>query len=346
VAFAAVTALCLLVGGGYMAVAALRSEPPTSDAVVKRVRAQSPAVAVAAPAKAGTPARASAAPEVSAAPSGRVMVRAVDRDNPRLNGNVTMAGLAGDADPRAIGSLACQRVYYESGRGLCLVLASSGVDYEARIFDRRMRTVHELPLPGLPSRARVSPDGRYGSFTSFVAGDSYAATGAFSTRTVLLDMISGERIADLERFTVVQNGKTIDSPDFNFWGVTFARDSNTFYATLATGAHHFLVQGDIAERTVWVLRDGVECPSLSPDGTRIAFKSRIGEDRWRIQVLTLDGMSQTLLSETRSVDDQVEWLDGGWLAYGLDGDVWAARADGRGRPRRLLARADSPVALR
>jgi hypothetical protein len=346
IAFIAVIAICVLAGGGYLAVAALRSEPPTSDAVVKQVRVQAPAVAEAAPPKADAPARASAALEVTAAPRGRVMVRAVDHDNPRLNGHVTVARLDGDASPRAIGSVACQRVYYAGGRGLCLVLASSGVAYEARIFDRRMRTIHELPLPGLPSRARVSPDGRYGSFTSFVAGDSYAAAGAFSTRTVLLDMASGERIADLERFRVVQNGRAIDSPDFNFWGVTFARDSNTFYATLATGAHHYLVRGDVAERTLWVLRDGVECPSLSPDGTRIAFKSRIGEDRWRIQVIRLDGRRQTLLSETRSVDDQVEWLDGGWIAYGLGGDVWAARADGRGRPRRLLVDADSPVALR
>jgi WD40-like Beta Propeller Repeat len=340
VAFAAVTVLCLLVGGGYLGWAALRSEPPTSDAVVKRVPLQTPAVAE------DSPAKVSAALNVSAVPRGRVMVRAVDHDNSRLNGHVTVAGLERDAGPRAIRSLACQRVYYAGGRGLCLALASSGVEYEARIFNRSMRTVHELQLPGLPSRARVSPDGRYGSFTSFVAGDSYAAAGAFSTRTVLLDMASGERISDLERFTVLQDGRTIDSPDFNFWGVTFARDSNTFYATLGTGAHQYLVQGDVAERTVRVLRDGVECPSLSPDGRSIAFKSRIGQDRWRIQVLTLKGMRQTLLSETRSVDDQVEWLDGGWIAYGLGGHVWAARADGRGRPRRLLAGGDSPVALR
>jgi WD40-like Beta Propeller Repeat len=342
--FALVTAACVVLGGGYLAWAALHSEPATSDAVVERVvRPPSPP----APRAGGTSDTAARAPAPAAAPGGALMVRAVDSDNPRLNGYVTQVELDGTARPRASKSLACQRVYYSSGRGLCLALASaSGVEYVARIFDRRHRTVHESPVPGLPSRARVSPDGRYGSFTTFVAGDSYAASGAFSTRTFLVDMASGERIANLESFRVVREGETIDAPDFNFWGVTFTADSNRFYATLGTGSHHYLVAGDVAARTVRVLRDGVECPSLSPDGTRIAYKSRVAPETWRLQVLDLESGQQVLLSEARSVDDQPEWLDGGWVAYGLDGDVWAARSDGRGRPRRLLTGAGSPAALR
>jgi WD40-like Beta Propeller Repeat len=344
IAFAMVTSACVLLGGGYLAWAALRSEPPTSDAVVKRAVESPPSAAPHEGAASSTP---PSAPGAAATPGGTLMVRAVDTDNPRLNGYVTQVGLDGSRRPRASKSLACQRVYYSNGRGLCLALASaSGVEYVARIFDRRHRTVHESPVPGLPSRARVSPDGRYGSFTTFVAGDAYAASGTFSTRTFLVDMVSGERLANLESFRVMHEGETIDAPDFNFWGVTFTADPNRFYATLGTGSHHYLVAGNVAARTVRVLRDGVECPSLSPDGSRIAYKSRVGPEQWRLQVLDLESGQQVLLSETRSVDDQPEWLDGGWVAYGLDGAVWAARSDGRGRPRRLLTGADSPAALR
>jgi hypothetical protein len=334
IVFAAVTAACTLLAGGYLAWAALRAEPATSDAAVLPVREQAPAPPPGPPGP------------VAAAPGGRLMVRAVDPQDPRLNGVVTTVGVGTGAAPEPSGSLACQRVYQAGGRGLCLTLAGTGVEYEAHIFDGRMETVHELPLEGIPSRARVSPDGRYGTYTSFVTGDSYTAAGQFSTRTVLVDMHSGERIADLESFRVERDGETIDSPDFNFWGVTFARDSNRFYATLSTGGHHYLVEGDVAARRVRVLLDGVECPSLSPDETRIAYKGRIAGSQWRLHVLELDGMRRILLGESRSVDDQPEWLEGGWVAYGLDGDVWAVRGDGRGRPRKLLAQAASPTALR
>jgi hypothetical protein len=334
IVFAAIVAASTLLGGGFLTWAALRAEPATSDATVVPVRDQTPAPPPGPPGP------------VAAAPRGRLMVRAVDPQDPRLNGRVTTVGVGTGGAPQASGSLACQRVYHAGGRGLCLTLAGSGVEYEAHVFDSGMETVHELPLEGIPSRARVSPDGRYGTYTSFVAGDSYAAAGQFSTRTVLVELRSGERIADLESFRVERDGETIDSPDFNFWGVTFARDSNRFYATLATAGHHYLVEGDVAARSVRVLLDGVECPSLSPDETRIAYKARTADSQWRLQVLELDGMRRIMLGEPRSVDDQPEWLEGGWVAYGLDGDVWAVRGDGRGRPRKLLAQAASPVALR
>ena len=45
-----------------------------------------------------------------------------------------------------------------------------------------------------------------------------------------------------------------------------------FYATASSQGHIWLVQGSIAGRTLTVVRSGVECPSVSPDGTRIAYK--------------------------------------------------------------------------
>ena len=86
------------------------------------------------------------------------------------------------------------------------------------------------------------------------------------------------------------------SEDFNFWGVTFsAEDSNRFYATVRSAGKTYLLEGDVGERTMTVLRENVECPSLSPDGTRIAFKKLtdglIGQ--WRLHVLDLATMEQT-----------------------------------------------------
>ena len=139
----------------------------------------------------------------------------------------------------------------------------------------------------------------------------------------------------------------------------FARDHNRSYATLGTGGKTYLVAGDLRARELRVLRDGVECPSLSPDETRLAFKERsggLGLVTWHISVLDLETLEAVPLAETRSVDDQVEWLDDEHVLYGLpEGasgqsaavtDVWSVRADGTGTPSKLLAGAWSPGAVR
>ena len=53
---------------------------------------------------------------------------------------------------------------------------------------------------------------------------------------------------------------------------------------MATGGKTYLIEGSVAERTARVLHENVECPSLSPDGTRIAYKSRTDSDDvpWRL----------------------------------------------------------------
>jgi hypothetical protein len=330
IAFALVVAACVLLGGGWVLAASLRSDSTTSDARVRVANAPKPV---------------RAAPLAPVAAARALMVRAVDPRDDRLNGRLTRVKL-GEATGGQAGKLACQRVYFAAGRGLCLALESSGVDYSARIFDDDMVVRHEFRLEGLPSRARVSPGGRFGSFTTFVSGDSYAEPGAFSTRTKIVDMRTGRQVADLEQFTVIKDGEKIDSPDFNFWGVTFARDEDRFYATLSTGGERYLVEGSLRDRRVTVLRENVECPSLSPDGTRLAYKKRVGgPEDWRLHVLDLATMRDVPLAERRSIDDQAEWLDDDTVVYGDGHAVWAARADGGGRPRRLLARASSPVRL-
>ena len=75
-----------------------------------------------------------------------------------------------------------------------------------------------------------------------------------------------------------RDGVRFKAVDFNFWGVTFTSDSNRFFVTLATGGTKYLVEARVDSREGTVLRTGVECPSLSPDNTRLAYKEMIRKD--------------------------------------------------------------------
>jgi len=316
----AIVALCVLGAGAYVAYAALGPSEtttdarPTAHAVLDRTD---------------------------------LMVRAVDPRNTRLNGRVFLVDDGRVHQPTADG-LACERVYFAHGRGICMGIAPSGVDYTATLFDARMKALETIPLTGLPSRARVSGDGRYGAMTVFVTGDSYLSSPtAFSTRTTIIEMAGGKQVGQLEQFEVSKDGVPFDAVDFNFWGVTFdPGDSDRFYATLGTGGVHYLVEGSVSGKSMRVLRDGVECPSLSPDGKRIAFKSRLGDEaRWRLRVLDLATLADHAVAEERSIDDQVEWLDDGTLAYSDERNVYTVPADGSGEPELLVKDATSPVRL-
>jgi hypothetical protein len=265
-------------------------------------------------------------------------------------GKVAVAPLAHPNRTRALSNLRCDRVYFAGGRGVCLVRNHSlAQGYKAEVFGPDLRVQHTLALPGAASRVRVSPDGRYGSATLFVAGDSYAAPGSFSTRTTLFDLATGRSIAGLEQFTVTRGGRQVTAVDVNYWGVTFSpRDSDRFYATLATGGKTYLIEGSVSGRTAHVIHENVECPSVSPDGTRIVFKRRTGSSSrpWHLTVLDLRTMRETPLAESRSVDDQAAWLDDGHVLYDVDGSVWTVPADGGGRPARYIGAAGSPAVVR
>ncbi|MFI9805058.1 TolB family protein [Streptomyces sp. NPDC052301] len=256
--------------------------------------------------------------------------------------------------PRTASGVKCLRFHAASGTGVCLQAVHGPVSdsYRALILDARLHTLHRYDVPGIPSRARVSPTGHFAAWTAFVGGDSYAGTN-FSTRAAIVDTRSGALIPSLESFGIVEDGRPYRAADVNFWGVTFATDDRTFYATMATKGHTYLVRGDLRARTVTTVHENVECPSLSPDGTRIAYKKRVAglpkDAPWHLYVLDLRTRRETPLAESRSVDDQVVWRDAHTLVYALPGDygadLYQLPADGSGRARRISTAAVSPAYL-
>jgi len=257
--------------------------------------------------------------------------------------------------PRTASGLKCLRFYASSGTGVCLQAVHGTVTdtYRALILDAHLKEKAHYDVPGIPSRARVSPTGHFAAWTAFVGGDSYAGTN-FSTRAAIVDTRTGRLIPTLESFRILKDGHVYHAADVNFWGVTFAADDRTFYATLATKGRTYLVRGDLSARTVTTLHTNVECPSLSPDGTRIAFKKRVKglpkDAPWHLYVLDLRTMRETPLAEPRSVDDQVVWRDDGTIVYALPGDygadLYEVPADGTGSARRISTAAVSPAFVR
>ncbi|MBB5960176.1 hypothetical protein FHS29_006799 [Saccharothrix tamanrassetensis] len=275
---------------------------------------------------------------------------------PRLqvlsNGKLSTVSWNDPSGPREVTGQRCDRAYSAGGTTACLRPVSALKAGELAVLDSSSRETRTVPLTGFPNRTRVSGSGRMVAWTLFVDGHSYAANG-FSTSTGILDTRTGTLVQSLEEFTSTVDGRPVQAVDRNYWGVTFAADDNRFYATMSTGGHRYLVEGDFAARTVKALADNVECPSLSPDGRRIAYKAAVNGDPqqgWRLSTLDLATMEVTPLAETRSVDDQPTWLDDDTIAYGMqrsDGvnDVWAVPADATGSPSVLVREANSPAPL-
>jgi hypothetical protein len=334
---------CVVGTAGYIVSARLRDEAAARGALAE------------------PPAAPSAIEQVSRAP--HLVFLQTQGDTYR---RVGLLGLDVEPAPRHLTTLRCQRVHMAAGQGLCLGQTSRGGAYT---FDANFQPRHQLSIMGVPSRARVSPDGRYGAMTVFVRGHSYAAS-SFSTQTVLVDMATGIMLGaesedggdgrpGLEKFAVYRDGMRFEAEDENFWGVTFAADGDRFYATLGSGGTTYLVEGDVPTQRARILAENVECPSLSPDGTRLVYKKRVGGGGltppiWRLHLLDLETLRSTPLAETRNIDDQVEWLDGRRILYTLEDqgpppsvrpDIWLLSLDG-GAPQLYQTGAMSPAVLR
>jgi len=326
IAVTAIVVVCAFAGAAYTLVAVLTAEQPTADAR-PRLTVQTPLAGV----------------------DASLLVRAVDHANPGGDGRLFEARLAPGATPDRAGGLACERVHENAhGDGLCLAAKRGGFDYEAIVYRGRDRTPRApLGISGIPDRARVSADGRHAAYTTFLSGHTYTAgIRTFSVHTGVLDLRTGRELFSLDELEVVaRDGAPVRDRDANLWGVSFA-GADSFYATLATRGRHHLIEGSLSDRRARVVASGIECPSLSPGGERIAYKRRLGDsDRWRLAVLDLATGMRTDLAERRSIDDQPEWLGDETIVYSDDRAVWAVPADGGGRPQRLLRGASSPAAL-
>ncbi len=278
-----------------------------------------------------------------------MVFRSLDRTDPKTYGRIAVIPLDDITGPRRLGGLTCERVYFQGERGICLALSDDfPPTYRAELLGPDLKPTGAVAVSGIPSRARVSADGRLGAVTTFVSGDSYTSLGVFSTRAMIIDMVTGKPIVrSLESWPVTRDGTHVDSVDHNFWGITFAPDGDTFYATLSTKGKTYLVRGSVTGKRMEVIHENVECPSISPDGTRIGFKKRAGADGlWRLTVLDLETMAETPLAEEQPIDDQVEWLDDETLLYGNGEAIWSVPADGGGRAERFLASANSPSVVR
>lgn len=206
------------------------------------------------------------------------------------------------------------------------------------------------------SRARMSADGLYASSTLFVTGHSYGAD-VFSTEVLIIDLRQKKlTLPPLEYWEITQDKVRISPRDLNFWGVTFnPRNSDEFYVTAAYGKKAFLAKGKTSTRHIELLQPGIECPSLSPDGRRIAFKKKIGMASWAPAVLDLATQTEKVYPQKHSVDDQIEWLDEQTLVYevrtphftGASSDLMMLDLRQPVQPARLwLKDAASPAVLR
>lgn len=274
-------------------------------------------------------------------------------------GHVATVPLEQPDAARTVLDIACDRVAATTDAISCL-RSDRGIvpSYSAQIYDAAgTRERSRWPLPGVPSRTRFSPDGTLVASTSFVTGHAYAAVG-FSTQTEVRRAADGVSLGSLEDWSLIIDGRPSAPLDRNFWGVTFV-DDTTFYATagMTTSGLTYLVEGDVASKTLTSIATNVECPSLSPDGTRIAFKRVTAGSGptvfWTPAVYDLASGAVTLLDEeSRSVDDQIVWRDDQTLLYGMpnaspgDSDVWALDAEGNSPPRLFIAHAWSPSVVK
>jgi hypothetical protein len=270
-------------------------------------------------------------------------------------GKVAEVPVTAPAGPRYLTPVVCDRVYATAKEASCLYGKPGFVTtYQAVVYGADWTAKRTLQLNGAPSRTRMSHDGTMIATTTFVTGHDYATAGQFSTET-LITKVDGGQPVNIESFTLLINGSDVLAADRNLWGVTFVDDDH-FFATAATGGKTYLVQGAVSTKTLTSVREDAECPSISPDGTRVAFKTRAGlpSGQWHIAVYDLATKKTTLLAEPHSVDDQLEWLDNDHVVYGLPrtgvgasaSDVWVAAADGSGASKVLIPDAWSPAVVR
>lgn len=256
--------------------------------------------------------------------------------------------------PRINTGLACDRVYRTGGMLSCLN-ANRGMNttYEADIYSVGGQRLASSPLPGEPSRTRVSASGMVG-VTAFITGESYENVG-FSTQTTIKSP-GGKDFGNIQDFTLKIGNKLLTAEDRNLWGVTFAKDGNTFFATAASGKQTWLMRGSLTGKTLTALSENAECPSISPNGKLIAYKKRRTDSlpaHWDIAVQDLAKGTEQIYPLELGFDDQLEWLDADTLLFGQpradnpgDADIYSLTLEADATPKLFLEHAWSPSVQR
>jgi hypothetical protein len=251
------------------------------------------------------------------------LVRNTTPDAPSRIDLVLFDPLTKQIKSRKATSLNCERVHLGGKTVFCLGVPKKpgqAGPADFLVTDAALKPLFggEMPAGVVISRARVSADGKYAAATIFLTDHSYGAD-VFSTQVNIIDI--GQRkltLPPLEYWTTMQNGTQVHARDLNFWGVTFnPKNSDEFYLTAAIGAKPYLAKGSIAKRRIDLIRPDVECPSFSPDGSRLAFKYKTGRASWLPAVLDLTTQNVAVFKKSESVDDQIEWLDDHTLVYEL-----------------------------
>lgn len=232
----------------------------------------------------------------------------------------TQGGLLGVADygapgtSHAITSFACQQVDFAGGKGVCLkTTASKAAPYEGFVFDGALHFLRHLTLSGNPLAVRVRNDGLVAAYTVGAYADRDEVTGPPPlTRVFFVELATGKTLP-LDGFAVLHQPKKPAGVRL-FADVTFdAAHLNRFYAVMVEGRRHELVRGDWTRGTVTVVRQNVESPAVSPEGTKIAYIT-VGAHP-QLSVLDLaTGRSHTV-AEHRDVEDQPTWLDANRILY-------------------------------
>ena len=269
-------------------------------------------------------------------------------------GRLAILALTPGASPQ-ITSLACSRLHYAGGRGLCAVqeqsVGSGTTTNVAYVFDRSATPGRRIALDGIPTRLRVSPNGRVGAITTYAEEESPQGERLVS-RTRIVDLLHGNVVADLSDFRLDQ----VDTPDItdpvDITGLTFERDADRFFATAVTPTERYLMAGSVRERRLSVIRPGIASEAISPDGTNLIAKRLVRERGfWQLVVIDLQTWTEHDLPQgPRSVDDQVEWFDDNHVVYhDVDDEgtaLWLLPVDGSSGPRVLIKDAYSGAVQR
>jgi hypothetical protein len=264
---------------------------------------------------------------------------------PEVHGHVAILPLPPASAPQRVSSLQCARLHYAGGRGVCLVqeLFGTVTRHAGYIFDRHLRRGLRIGLAGVPTRVRVAPDGRRAAITTY-AEEETPEGERLATDTVIVDLGSARVVADLRHFAIHDSRHMPLAGPVDVGSVSFTRDGNRFFAALTTPTERYIAAGSITEERMTTIRAGLVSEALSPDETRLAVKKLGPHGFWQLAVLDLQtGTARDLAQGSRSVDDQVEWLDPQHVLYHDVNEgqtsLWALPIDGVTGPSLLVPNA-------